>query len=168
MCDLRASQCMQRKDCEKGLTAAVRLKWRNLWPWEWASFCIFCLLVFAFPIIIFSVLSASFIPSPSIFPFHWFKFSFFHVISSTSSSLPSLAPSPLLFQHGGLVVKLCETCWADCWLLQEKAALCCKDTVPLVVWQKGFAKMKGIHKANKWCQPWKMQLDVKSGSNNWV
>lgn len=130
----------------------------------------FCPLVFAFPIhFLFDLLSASFIPSPSIFPFHQFRFSFFQVISSSSllSSFPNPLPSfvPAWWACGEAVW---DCCWADCRLLQEKAAVSCKDTVPLVAWQNGFAKMKGIHKANKWCRPWKMQFDVKSGSNNWV
>lgn len=47
---------------------------------------------------------------------------------------------------------------AGCW--GKGSSVSCKNTVPLVAWQKGFAKIKGLYKAGRYM----VQIDVGFGN----
>lgn len=105
-----------------------------------------CLLLLPF---LTTFLSSYMPPSFSfpVFPFYQFRFSSLpHIILSSFPSLSSVALSSLLCQDVEFEGKLFGIVLLIVGCCGKGRSFSCKS---LMAWQKGFAKMKGLHEADK-------------------
>lgn len=152
ICDLRALMCT----CRTGPSAAVRKDWGKPLALKGEGIVHFCPSVSPFPVLspflssyLHSFILSPFIPTFSVFPFTSLGF----LLSLCHSLFFPLSPAALSpFIQGwwswgeavwDCVAELISGCWG------KGSSVSCKNTVPLVAWQKGFAKIKGLFKAGR-------------------